>query len=302
MPPSLTLRNPVWRRPAVDLRDPAVLPVDGGYHLFYTHIVNDDWSRPENISVARAFTRDFTTFEDETFITPGGGFASPGDPIRWHGRWLLPYQSYPVHPARLFYSTSPDALAWSSPIPFLPEANDLPWNLRGRAIDPNFVVAGDALHCFFVGSCWRPDAESMPANAIRHANLVGHAVTRDPELKQWEILTPDEPLLGISPEAPDGCENVMVIPSGGQWTMVYSEGLAAQHLAVAQSSDLLTWRRLGPVALPMQGWMQNRYGAPFIWREADTWWMILMGEDAARHTSFGLLTSPDGIHWDLLPE
>jgi len=30
--------------------------------------------------------------------------------------------------------------------------------------------------------------------------------------------------------------------------------------------------------------------------------MILMGEDAAGKTTFGLLTSPDGKQWTLLPE
>jgi hypothetical protein len=30
--------------------------------------------------------------------------------------------------------------------------------------------------------------------------------------------------------------------------------------------------------------------------------MILMGENAARRTTFGLLTSPDGKAWTQLPE
>lgn len=168
---------------------------------------------------------------------------------------------------------------------------------------PLFVIDDSgALHCFFVGSCWRPDAQSLPAGSITHANLVGHAVTRDPQLKHWEMLTPTAPMLGITPEAPDGCENVMVYRTGEVWTMIYSEGLAAQHLAITQSPDLVTWIRLGALDLPVQSWMHNRYGAPFIWREPDHWAMLLMGEDAARRTSFGLLTSKDGLAWELLPE
>lgn len=322
-----TLRNPVFTS-SDNLRDPAVLPLpDGRYSLFFSRYSNERWDRPENWSVARVFTRDFLTFEGDADLVPKG-FASPGDPIQWRGRWLLPYQSYPVHPSRLFYSASEDGLAWSAPISFLAEVNSLPWNTRGRAIDPSFVVDGDTLHCFFVGSCWQPDADSLPANAIRHANLVGQAITRDPDLKEWEIITPTTPLLGITPEAPDGSENVMVFRTGELWTMIYSEGLAEQHLALAQSPDLRRWQRLGRLDLPVQSWMASRYGAPFVWRELplplrarqgrgsakrglpdgsakrgpEGWWMILMGEDHAHRTTLGLLTSSDGLNWDLLPE
>ena len=56
-----------------------------------------------------------------------------------------------------------------------------------------------------------------------------HAVTDDPTLKRWTVLTLDAPLLGISERAPDGVENVAVFRgSGGGYVMVYSEGLASQ--------------------------------------------------------------------------
>ena len=42
-----------------------------------------------------------------------------------------------------------------------------------------FVVDGDTLHCWFVGTSMKPDK----------ANLLGHAITRDPKLEKWEILT-----------------------------------------------------------------------------------------------------------------
>lgn len=298
--PYAQLHNPVWSR-SDNLRDPAVLPIDGGYCLFYSRYSNKDWSRPENWSVAKVFTRDFIHYEGDMDLSPKG-FASPGDPIQWGGRWLLPYQSYPEHPARLVYSFSIDAEVWSAPIPFLPEVNDLPWNTRRRAIDPTFVIDGDTLHCFFVGSCELSDINLSPVGNVGHANLVGHAVTEDKNLEQWTMLTPTEPMLGISPEAPDGCENVMVFRTGEMWTMVYSECLVGQHLAIAQSPNLLTWTRLGALDLPVQPWRAKSHGAPFIWRELDHWVMILLGTDARDRTTFGLLTSRDGIQWELLPE
>jgi sucrose-6-phosphate hydrolase SacC (GH32 family) len=94
----------------------------------------------------------------------------------------------------------------------------------------------------------------------------------------------------------------MIFRTGDRWTMIYSEGLANQHLAFATSADLLAWELGGPVDLPRQKWMARKYGAPFVWREADQWLMMLMGESPTGKTTFGLLTSPDGQRWTLLPE
>lgn len=285
------LTNPVWER-ADNLRDPAVLPVPGGYRLFYSRYSNGGWGRPENWAVAGVFTPDFAHYEDDRDLTPKG-FASPGDPVRWRGRYILPYQRYPLAPAHLCYSESDDARRWSEPRGFLEEATRLPWNTYGRAIDPALVVEGDALHCFFVGSCGTESG--------RHANLLGHAVTRDPELRTWKILTPEQPLIGRSERAPDGVENVTIFREGDGWTMIYSEGLAEQHLASAWSQDLTHWEIRGPVPIAKQSWMERRHGAPFVWRDGEGWRMILMGEAGDGRTRFGLLLSADGVQWTPLP-
>lgn len=285
------LTNPVWEA-SYNLRDPAVLKTDAGYVVFYTRYVGGDWGKVESWSVAAASTKDFRTFTGDRDVT-AKGFASPGDPIRWKGRHILPYQSYPRNPTRLCYSASDDARTWTGPEFFLPEANKLGWNKLGRAIDPSLVVDGNTLHCFFVGS-----------RRIKggHANLLGHAVTRDKNLENWKILTPDKPLIGISERAPDGVENVAVFKTGKRWTMIYSEAMRTQHLAYAQSADLIHWTLKGPIDLPVQKWMAKRYGAPFVWKEPDGWVMILMGQRHDGKTTFGLLTSADGVHWPLLPE
>ena len=287
------LRNPVWQR-ADNLRDPAVLPLNDGYHVFYSRYSNQDWGKEENWAVASVFTQDFRTFKNDRDISPKG-FASPGDPILWHGRYVVPYQQYPGSPARLCYSESANAEVWSEPKFFLHAAHDLPWNTHKRVIDPTFVVAGERLHCFFVGSC---DTETDG----RHANLLGHAVTTDPDLCTWDIVTYEQPLLGRCARAYDGVENVMVFRTGDCWTMIYSEGLKEQHLAYAQSPDLVKWIVRGPINIPSQSWMSRNQGAPFVWKEGKTWLMILMGTDANNRTSLGLLTSANGFDWSPLPE
>jgi sucrose-6-phosphate hydrolase SacC (GH32 family) len=243
------------------------------------------------------FTRDFVHFEKDRDVSPKG-HASPGDVVQWHGRYLLPYQTYPATPTQLCFSESPDLREWGPPKRFLTEARFLPWNTHQRVIDPTLVLEGDSLHCFFVGSANVTNA----AGKTLRANLLGHAVTRDPKLEHWEILTTNAPLLGVSERAPDGVENVMIFRTGDHWTMIYSEGLASQHLALATSADLCAWKLEGPIEIARQKWMARKYGAPFVWREASQWRMILMGENAAGTTTFGLLTSPDGRRWTPLPE
>lgn len=292
-----SLRNPVWQSND-NLRDPSVLKTDSGYQLFYSRFTGngDSWNNPSNWTIACVFTKDFVNFENQHDISPRG-CASPGDVVKWHGRWLLPYQTYPSKPTQLVYAESSNLIAWTAPKPFLSEALDLPWNELHRVIDPSFVVDGDTLHCFFVGSASRTNSEGKKF----HANLMGHATTQDPNLKNWKILTVDQPLIGSSKGAADGVENTMVFRTGDHWTMIYSEGLQDQHLARATSSDLANWKFEGPITIPQQPWMTRKFGAPFVWRDGSLWLMILMGTDAHDRTTFGLLTSADGSNWELLP-
>jgi sucrose-6-phosphate hydrolase SacC (GH32 family) len=290
------LHNPVWVSED-NLRDPSVLKVAGGYQLFYSRFADTNWALPSSWTIARTFTTDFAEFARPENISPPG-YASPGDVVRWHGRYLLPYQSYPTQPTLLCCSESTNLQTWSAPKTFLAGAAQLPWNTHHRVIDPSFVLAGDTLHCFFVGS---GDTTNAAGKKLR-ANLLGHAITRDPALERWEILTREAPLIGISPSAPDGVENVMVFRAGDHWAMIYSEGLENQHLALATSSDLRSWKLEGPIEIPRQKWMSRKYGAPFVWRDGAGWRMILMGQNDQGHTSFGLLDSADDRHWHLLPE
>jgi sucrose-6-phosphate hydrolase SacC (GH32 family) len=290
------LTNPVWSY-ADNLRDPSVLKVSEGYQLFYSRFVGTNWASPASWTIAATFTRDFVRFENNRDVSPKG-HASPGDVVKWHGRFILPYQTYPATPTQLCFSESPDLLTWSAPKFFLPEARFLPWNSLKRVIDPTLVLDGETLHCYFVGSANITNA----AGKTLRANLLGHALTRDPKLAKWEILTINAPLLGVSERAPDGVENVMVFRTSDHWTMIYSEGLADQHLALATSTDLRDWKLTGPIRMARQKWMARKYGAPFVWREADQWLMILMGQNATGRTTFGLLTSTDGQRWTLLPE
>lgn len=286
------LKNPVWKR-SDNLRDPSVYKTDEGYLLFYSRFSNKSWNNDENWSVACVFTKDFIIFEEDRDITPKG-FASPGDLIFWKGRYILPMQSYPSRPTMLCFIESRNLKEWTAPRFFLKETLDLPWNLEKRAIDPTFVLCDDMLHCFFVGS--------DDKNYSGHANLIGHAVTQDPTLERWEILSKSKPLIGCSEDSPDGVENITVFKNPDDWIMIYSEGLRNQHLAYAKSQDLYHWVLMGSIYIPRQKWFSQKYGAPYVWKEGDLWIMILMGQGDDDKTTFGLLTSQDGVIWNPLDE
>jgi len=290
--------NPLWTSKD-NLRDPSVIKSADGYFLFYSRFSAESagWNHPTNWHIAQVFTKDFMSFVDDHNISPAG-CASPGDVVFWHGRWILPYQTYPAKPTQLVFSESTNLNNWTPPKSFLSEALNLPWNELHRVIDPSLVVESDTLHCWFIGSAYRTNAAGQ---RIR-GNLMGHAVTRDPNLQRWEILTKEKPLLGFSATAPDGVENTMVFRTGDHWTMIYSEGLENQHLACATSPDLADWKLVGEIKIPHQSWMVNKYGAPYVWRDGDGWLMLLMGTDKNDRTSFGLLRSSDGRQWDIFPE
>ena len=201
----VSLRNPVWVSKD-NLRDPSVLKTDAGYHLFYSRFSASasGWGDPKNWHIAEVLTKDFVTFTNDRNVSPAG-CASPGDVVKWQGRWLLPYQTYPGQPTQLVFAESTDLRTWSTPKPFLTKALNLRWNTLHRVIDPSFVIDGETLHCFFVGSAHHTNA----AGRVIRANLMGHATTHDPKLELWEILTPDAPLIGYSDAAPEDRKSVV---------------------------------------------------------------------------------------------
>ena len=85
------------------LRDPSVLfhGPEGGYTIFYTQVVGDEYYDPANWSVRAVHTMDFKHYTNDRAMT-GHGFASPSEVIAFGGRWLWACQSYPG-PSKLFY-------------------------------------------------------------------------------------------------------------------------------------------------------------------------------------------------------
>lgn len=193
------VRNPVFSLPQGRVRDPAVVALKDSsstsvsYELYFTNYRGNpaamfSGSSAKFYTVRVVRTSDWQVFSEPSDVTPPG-FASPDAPVTWRNSTILAFQAYPdkslggKYSGLYFSRRSPRAAngrGWSRPKPFLQDALRLPWNSAKRAIDPTLIVdSHDQLHCFFVGSAWIGSEDDR-----RRANLLGHAVTDDPELKR----------------------------------------------------------------------------------------------------------------------
>jgi beta-fructofuranosidase len=177
---------------------------------------------------------------------------------------------------------------------------------------------GDRYHLFFLRA---PRALGDPG--LRHtAATIGHATSRD--LVDWEVHAD-----ALRPEA--GRWDDVALWTGsvargddGVWRMYYTglssvpgRGVKDQRLGLAESDDLMTWRRVGdgPLLAPDPRWyctlhddraLSETWRDPFVYRDPDNGWHMLItarDKDAPRRSD-GVLahaTSSDLVRWELGP-
>lgn len=131
----------------------------------------------------------------------------------------------------------------------------------------------------------------------------GHAVSSD--LVRWTHL---EDALAPSPDGPDsgGCWSGCVVDDDGVPTAVYSglrrmSDFGADTVCLARSDDeLLRWRKDGrnPVLDgPPAGLALVAFRDPFVWREQDTWWMVIGAGLRGEGGAVLRFRSPDLVDW-----
>lgn len=158
--------------------------------------------------------------------------------------------------------------------------------------DPNgFIQWKGQYHMFYQHN---PDS---PAHANMHW---GHAVSDD--LIHWRDL----PIaLAPTPSGPDkgGVWSGNAIDYNGVPALMYTGVHPEVQCLAFGSDDLLEWRKYegNPVIpAPPDGLEVTGFRDPFMWREGDTWYVIVgSGIKGVGGTIF-LYRSPDLIHWDYL--
>ncbi len=181
-------------------------------------------------------------------------------------------------------------------------------------------VADDGVdyHLFYLQA-----PRSLGDAGLRHTRAtVGHARSRD--LVEWEVL-PDA--LGPTPGAWDDVAiwtGSVVRGDEGRWRMFYTainsrgHGLRDQRLGLAESDDLITWRKVGrePLlapdprwykTLPENGTASETWRDPFVFRDpdGDGWHMLVTARAVgAEPNDDGVLAharSHDLRTWELGP-
>lgn len=171
---------------------------------------------------------------------------------------------------------------------------------------------GERYHLFFLQA---PSALQDPG--LRHAQArIGHAVSAD--LVEWQVL-PD-----ALTRSDTGWDDVAlwtgstVRGDDGVWRLFYTalstrgHGLRDQRIGIAESDDLLEWRRVGDApalepdarrykTLDEDPTASETWRDPFVLRLDDGWHMLLTARalDRPRNADgvLGHATSPDQVHW-----
>src|SRR5260370_23337281 len=158
-------------------RDPAAIFHGGWFYLYFT------WIKTEHNGLAYSYvawsrSHDLQHWTEPTIITPRDknlDFGSPGDVIRYNGRWILCVQTYPRpngerygnRDSRIWTMSSQDLHHWSKPEILRVKGPDVPIAEMGMMIDPYLVRDKDISNkwwCFYkqngISRSWSSDLKN----------------------------------------------------------------------------------------------------------------------------------------------
>lgn len=270
-------------------RDPALYHDGTRFHLFFTLVENIPGG--PYLRLAKSTSRDLTDWTVPRPLTPRDktcNYSSPGNVIRFGGRYVLCLQTYPRENgekyandrARLFVMESDDLETFSPPRLLRVKGQAVPPGDMGRMIDP--YLAEDPAEkglwwCFF------------------KQNGVSAARSRD--LVTWEFAG-----------HMDGGENVCIFRRGNDYVMLHAP---ENGIGVRRSPDLRRWTDEGVLTLGQDRWPWAR-GRITAGAALDVsalcgepmYVMVFHGSGPAdesvdfdKNASIGLVYSRDGRRW-----
>jgi len=217
------LRSPIIFRGGRKLayRDPAVVYHEGTFHLYFTlsEAADDDGGYYNMTAYSKS--RDLVEWTRPEPLTPRDrrlNYSSPGNVIRFEGRWVMCLQTYPTpngetfgnHSSRIWIMRSEDLAHWSKPELLAVKGPGVPVEAMGRMIDPFLIEDADEpgkWWCFYkqkgVSMSWSRDLKTWTYVGHRHAG-----------------------------------ENVTILRRDGRYVMFHSPG---NGIGVKSSRDLAEW-------------------------------------------------------------
>jgi hypothetical protein len=215
-------------------------------------------------------------------------FSSPGNIVRFDGRWVLCLQTYPRpkgekfgnQDSRVWTMRSDDLENWDKPKMLMVKGPHIPVDKMGRMIDPYLLADKDE-----PGKWW----------CFYKQNGVSMSYSRD--LKTWTYVGRAE-----------AGENVCVLIDGEDYVLFHSP---SNGIGVKRSRDLNHWTDIALLTLGQRDWpwAQGRLTAGFVLDlrkvpEVGKYLLFLHGsgpEDERtmfdNHASLGIAWSDDLIHW-----
>ncbi len=227
-------------------RDPAVVYHDGTFHAFFT-LHRKEADGRYYVYAAASQSRDLVTWTRPEIFTPRDqrlNFASPGNVIRFGGKWVLCLQTYPTpkgetfgdKTSRIWIMRSDDLRTWGEPELLRVKGPDVPREKMGRMIDPYLVEDKDA-----PGTWWCFYKQR------------GASLSWSRDLRRW---TPFGRI--------DAGENACVLVDRGEYVLFHSP---KNGIGVKRSKDLKRWRDVGDLITLGQKhwpWAQGRLTAGFV--------------------------------------
>jgi hypothetical protein len=235
-------------------RNPTAIYHDGVFHLYYSYVRHEEQARVYHYT-ALSKSRDLVNWTEPKILTPKDqnlNYGSPGNIVRFDGKWVICLQSYPTpnnekhgnKNARVWIMRSDDLENWSEPQMLMVKGPDVHFEKMGRLIDPYLVKDKNDPRkwwCLF---------DDNAAN-----------VSYSYDLKNWTYVNRIE-----------AGENVCVLLDGDEYLMFHSP---KNGIAMKRSKDMINWRDVGkaitkhdtgPITLGQKywPWAQGRLTAAFV--------------------------------------
>ena len=278
-------------------RDPAVLFHNDQFFLFFTLVKTIDEEIYSFTATSKSF--DLINWSPINILTPRDqnlNFCSPGNVVRYKGKWLLCLQTYPrpdyisgdkvrygSDDSRIFIIESKDLENWSPPKLLKVKGPSISKDKMGRMIDPYLFEDKDEK-----GKWW----------CFYKQNGVSMSYTYD--FLNWTFY-------GNTKSG----ENVCVLNDGGEYVMFHSP---SNGIGIKRSSNLKDWKSFGNLITLGQKhwkWAKGRItaGAVVDLREIkgiERYVMFFHGSgpnkesegDFDKNSSLGIAWSEDLINWD----
>jgi hypothetical protein len=285
--------EPVFLRgdKCIAYRDPAAFYHDGVFRVFHTQVHREPDGRYYLFTTVTE-SHDLVHWSEPRVLTPKDqrlNYSSPGNVIRWAGRWRLCLQTYPTpenekygdHTARVFTMASDDLAHWEAPRLMRVKGPHVPVEEMGRMIDPYLIQDvddPDRWWCFY------------------KQNGVSMSYTYD--FETWTYHG----------HARSG-ENVCVLVEHGEYVLIHAP---RNGVGLKRSRDLVHWTDYGVTTLGQADWpwAQGRLTAAHVLDlcdepEVKKYVMFFHGSTAEGvrerethgHSSLALAWSEDLTHW-----